>query len=106
MRALAGIWKAQEYRVKLSGDLDTSVWGADAYRIRNVELAIEPDGDGILKIFTLVVDSRGRTKPYSASVIEARVSVGAPEQTFGRVQPKVIVVSAEERFLDESAIGG
>lgn len=100
---LAGLWKAPEYKVALASDLDISVSGRNVSRVRNVEVAIEPDGDGTLKVFTSVVDARGKTKPYSASVIEAPLTIRPPQEPGAeRADLLVIVRSAEERFLDGS----
>jgi hypothetical protein len=104
LRALAGFWKAQEYKVNINSDLDVSVWGPGASKVRSVELALESSGTGVLRVRSSVVDSRGRTKPYSASVIEARLQVQEPAvSAAGVVEPQVTVVSAEERYLDGSA---
>src|SRR5687768_9929587 len=61
VRSLAGVWKAPVYEVPLSDNLQRAVWGPKALYRRNVELAIEPSGDGILTVRTKVVDDRGRT---------------------------------------------
>src|SRR5262249_16392577 len=61
VRALAGKWKAEEYKVPLDTDFDVSVWGRGASKVRNVDLALEPDGDGLLRVHSTVVDCRGKT---------------------------------------------
>jgi hypothetical protein len=99
--SLAGIWKAPEYKIPVSTDLDISVWGRGAAKVRHVELAIEPSGTALLRVHNSVVDPRGRTKQYSASVVEARLEVTAPQSASGgAVEPPVRVISAEERYLD------
>lgn len=103
LHTLAGKWKAPEYKVPASTDLDVSVWGRGASKVRNVELALEPDGDGILRVHTAVVDQRGRTKRFSASVVEAHLRVQPPSDPAKLpIEPRVTVVSAEERYLDDS----
>lgn len=99
--ALAGAWKAQELKVPASTELDRQVWGEDASKVRNVQLLLEPNGSGTLRIASSVVDSKGRPKQYSQSVIEARVTLAEPPAGGDRVQPQVTVVSAEERYLDD-----
>ncbi len=96
---LAGIWSAPVYEVPLNSDFDRSVWGPNASHRRNVDLAIESTGDGILTVRTAVVDSKGRTKPGSVSVSEARISVGLPEA--GGEAPIVSVLSAERTYPDD-----
>lgn len=98
---LAGSWKAQELKIPATSDLDRGVWGPNASKVRNIQLAIEPDGTGTLRIQSSVVDASGRPKRYSQSVIEARLKVGEPQPGGDRVQPAVTVVSAEERYLDD-----
>ena len=98
---LAGAWKAQELKIPATSDLDREVWGPNASKVRNVQLAIEPDGSGTLRIQSSVVDASGRPKRYSQSVTEARLRVGEPQAGGDRVQPAVTVVSAEERYLDD-----
>lgn len=73
--ALSGAWKAPEYKVAVSGDLDTEVWGRGASKVRNVELILEPNGEGVLRVRESVVDRKGVVRPYSATVIEARIKV-------------------------------
>jgi hypothetical protein len=99
--ALAGVWKAQELKVPAATDLDRQVWGENASKVRNVQLLLEPNGSGTLRIASSVVDSKGRPKQYSESVIEARVTLAEPPAGGDRVQPQVTVVSAEERYLDD-----
>ncbi len=99
--ALAGAWKAQELKVPASTDLDRQVWGENASKVRNVQLLLEPNGSGTLRIASSVVDAKGRPKQYSQSVIEARVTLAEPAAGGSRVQPEVTVVSAEERYLDD-----
>lgn len=102
IQSLAGFWKAPEYRVPISSDLDVQVWGPGASKIRNVELALESGGDAMLRVNQSVVDRRGRTRPYSASVIEAKLKVEPPDpsSTSEAIEPRVTVLQAEERYLD------
>lgn len=99
--ALAGAWKAQALKVPASTDLDRQVWGENASKVRSVQLLLEPNGSGTLRIASSVVDSKGRPKQYSQSVIEARLTIAEPPAGGDRVQPQVTVVSAEERYLDD-----
>ncbi len=98
---LAGLWKAKELKVPASSDLDRQVWGEDASKVRNVQLALEADGSATLRIEQSVVDSKGRPKQYSQSVVEAKLRVSEPAGDSDRVKPKVTVVSAQERYLDD-----
>lgn len=103
LQTLAGKWRAPEYKVPASTDLDVSVWGRGSSKVRNVELALEPDGDGVLRVHNSVVDPRGRTKQFSASVVEAHIRVEPPDDPAKLpIEPRVTVVSAEERYLDDS----
>ena len=99
---LTGLWTAPVYQVPLNSDLDISVWGRHASYRRDVDLAIEPSGEGVLTVRTAVVDRRGRTKPGSLSIEEARIRVAVPDQTQeGMMQPSVTVLSAERRYPDD-----
>jgi hypothetical protein len=103
LQALAGKWTARELKVPASTELDQTVWGPGASKVRNVELALEPDGDGVLIVRKSVVDARGKTKQFSSTVVEARLHVEAPTDPKAEpVLPKVTVLSAEERYLDGS----
>jgi hypothetical protein len=103
-RSLTGAWRSSEYKVKLSKELDQSIWGDDAYRTRRVELTIEPDGGALLQISSSVVDGRGRTQPDTARRLEAHLKIGLAEiMTPSKpVRPEVSVLNAEERFLDDA----
>ena len=105
LEALAGVWKAPRREVSLSSDLHVAVWGKGALQVRDVELVIEPSGDAVLKVATSVVGPEGKTKAYSASVTEAKLRIKTPnvseEAAGGAIRPEVIVVSAEERYLDD-----
>lgn len=102
VRSFAGVWRASEYKVAANTDLDVQVWGRNASKVRNVQLAMEPDGSGTLRVQQSVVDARGRVRPYSASVIEARVQIEMPVASAeaARVEPTVKVLQAVERYLD------
>lgn len=101
--ALSGAWKAPEYKVAVSGDLDTEVWGRGASKVRNVELMLEPNGEGVLRVRESVVDRKGVVRPYSATVIEARIKVEMTAAAEGAdaLRPAVRVLDAEERYLDD-----
>ncbi len=102
-RALTGTWKAQDYKVTVSGDLETEVWGRGASKVRRVELTLELDGDGILRVRNSVVYRKGVPRPYSSSVVEVRLKVEMPATLEAGVaaMPGVRVLSAEERYLDD-----
>jgi hypothetical protein len=100
-RRLAGVWKAPEDRMERYNQLDIDVFGPHAVDIRNVDLTIQPSGEGVLQISTKVVDQKGRI--YAPSVVEAQLRIGSAETTVvGLVQPAVTVVTAVERYLDGS----
>ena len=99
--SLAGVWRAPEERTEHYSQLDIDVFGPHAFDVRDVDLRIQPSGDGVLKVSTKVVDQKGKT--YSPAVIEAKLRIGAAEKTVvGLFQPAITVVSAEERYLDGS----
>lgn len=102
VKNLAGAWKAPEYKMKRASEVGAQVFGPNAFDIRNVELALEPSGEGVLKISTSVLDQKGKT--WAPTLIEAKVAVAAPQQTAaaGRCEPVVTVASVEERYLDET----
>ena len=103
VKGLAGEWKAAQYKMERVSQLDIEVFGPHASDIRNVDLTIQPSGRGVLKVSTSVVDQKGRT--HAPSVIEAKLTIRAPETPStipGRIQPVVVVESAEERYLDGS----
>lgn len=99
--SLAGVWRASQERTERYSQLDIDVFGPHAVDVRDVDLRIQPSGDGVLKVSTKVVDQKGKT--YSPAVIEAKLHIGPAEKTaVGLLQPAVTVVSAEERYLDGS----
>jgi hypothetical protein len=102
VKSLAGAWKAPEYKMKRASEVGAQVFGSNAFDIRNVELTLEPSGEGVLKISTSVLDQKG--KAWAPTLIEAKVAVAPPQQmsTAGRCEPVVTVTSVEERYLDET----
>ena len=99
---LAGIWTAPVYEIPLGGDLDRQVWGPKVSLRRNVVLAIESSGEGVLTVDTAVVDARGRVRPGSQSIEEARLHVEMPtELGDARLEPTVKVLNAERRYTDD-----
>lgn len=101
-QAWVGKWAAPQYKVPLSSDLDLAVWGRNAFSVRDVDLSVEPDGDAVLKVFNSVVDQRGRTKQFSASVTEARLQIRAEDDPVAGTRAVVTVRSSETRYLDGS----
>jgi hypothetical protein len=99
-KRLAGTWKAPEYRMERTGALDVEVFGVHASDVRNVDLTLQPSGEGVLKVSTSVVDRNGRK--WAPSLLEAKLRVGPPAAAAsgGRIQPTVTVLSAEMRYLD------
>jgi hypothetical protein len=87
--------------MKRASEAGAQVFGDNAFDIRNVELTLDPSGHGVLKISTSVLDQKGKT--WAPTVIEAKVTVAAPQSSAaGRCEPAVTVVSTEERYLDET----
>ena len=100
-KRLAGTWRAPQYRMKRASQAGIQVFGPDAFDVRDVELTMQPSGDGLLKISTSVVDAKKRT--WAPTLIEANVTLGASEPTAaGRCQITVKVNSAQEQYLDET----
>jgi hypothetical protein len=98
-----GIWKAPVYKVAASSDLDRQVWGKSASKVRTVQLAVEPNGEGLLRVENSVVDGHGRVKAFSASLVEAHLQIAPPAApNAARLEPVVTVMSADERYLDGS----
>lgn len=100
-KAWVGTWTAPRYKVPLSSDLDVSVWGRNVFATRDVDLSLEPDGDGTLKVVQAVVDQRGRRKPYSTSVTEARLEVREAKGSESAGLPVITVISANTRYLGD-----
>src|SRR5438874_1897485 len=71
LKRLAGVWKAPEFRVDRASDLDVRVFGAGAADVRNVDLTLQPSGEGVLKISKSVIGRTGRK--YAPSIIEAKL---------------------------------
>ena len=105
VKSLAGTWKAPQYKMKRASEVGTQVFGPNALDIRDVDLTLEPSGEGVLKISTSVLDQKGKT--WAPTLIEAKVRVAPPRtasQTSGagRCEPTVTVSSVEERYLDDT----
>jgi hypothetical protein len=99
IKHISGVWRATEDRNPRTSDLDVKVFGAGASNVRNVTLTIEPNGRGKLSVSTAVVGRDGRR--YAPSVVEANFTVADPvSSSLGRLSPAIVVVDAEERYLD------
>jgi hypothetical protein len=87
--------------MKRAGEVGIQVFGPNAFDVRDVELTVQPSGDGLLKISTSVVDEKKRT--WAPTLIEANVTVGSAQPAAnGRCEASVKVTSAREQFLDET----
>jgi hypothetical protein len=101
VKALAGAWKAPQYKMKRASEIGAQVFGANSYDVRDVELTLSPSGEGVLKISTSVLDQKGKT--WAPTVIESKVMVADPRATAaGKCEPAVTVVGTDERYLDET----
>jgi hypothetical protein len=105
VKSLAGVWKAPQYKMKRASEVGTLVFGPDAFDIRDVDLTLEPSGEGVLKISTSVLDQKGKT--WAPTLIEAKLTLAPPQaarQTAGggRCEPVVTVTSVNERYLDDT----
>jgi len=104
VKSLAGTWKAPQYKMKRASEVGTQVFGPNSFDIRNLDLSLDAAGQGVLKISTSVLDQKG--KSWAPTVIEAKLTVAAPQPAApsgaGRCEPVVTVVSAEERYLDDT----
>jgi hypothetical protein len=100
VKALAGTWRAPEYKMERDSALDDQVFGAHASDVRNVELDVQPSGDAVLQICSAVVDERGRV--FAPTLFEAKLALAPPAAaaTGDTIQPRVSVDSAEQRYLD------
>jgi hypothetical protein len=102
VKALAGTWRAPEYRMERDGSLDEEVFGPRASDVRNVELAVQPSGEAALQICSAVVDAHGKT--FAPTLFEAKLSLKPPVAVAsGAIQPVVSVNSVDERYLDSGA---
>ena len=91
--------------MKRASEVGTLVFGPDAFDIRDVDLTLEPSGDGVLKISTSVLDQKGKT--WAPTLIEAKLTVAATQAAGltaggGRCEPVVTVTSVNERYLDDT----
>ena len=101
VKSLAGVWRAPEYRIKRTSEVGERIFGANAFDVRNVELTVQPSGEGLLKITTEVVDAKGRK--FAPTLIEVKLLISAPAaSTSGKIEPAVAVTGAEEQFLDDT----
>jgi hypothetical protein len=105
VKNLAGVWKASQYKMKRASEVGTLVFGPEAFDIRDVDLTLEPSGEGVLKISTSVLDQKGKT--WAPTLIEAKLTVAAPQAAgptagTGRCEPVVTVTSVNERYLDDT----
>ena len=100
--SLTGTWTSAPYEVSLSTDFDKSVWGPNAKSVRDVQLTVAGAGQGTLTVTKKVLDAKGKTVLGSASIEEARLTIGAlQESTVPRAEYAVTVVSAERRYPDD-----
>jgi hypothetical protein len=101
--SLVGSWKSAPDETPLTTELQKSVWGPNATSIRNVELTINPSGEGTLKVTTRIVDGRGRTAPASTTVEDAKLVLTGPQETIGGVRTEYAakVLSAERKYPDD-----
>jgi hypothetical protein len=100
-KRLAGTWRAPQFRMRRVSEFNAQVFGGNAFDVRDVEFALQPSGEGIVRISTSVVDDKKRT--WAPTRIEANVIVnGAEPAAGGRCEPMVKVTSAQEQFLDET----
>jgi hypothetical protein len=100
-KSLVGTWKAPQYKMRRTSDVGVQVFGPNAFDVRDVELTIQPSGEGVLKISTSVVDQKAKT--WAPTLVEAKIMVGAGKSTpAGRCEPAVTVTSAQEQFLDQT----
>jgi hypothetical protein len=102
-KEFAGSWKSAPYELPLATDFDRSVWGPDARSVRNTQLRIQPTGEGILTVTRTVLDAKGKSVPGSTSIEEARIRVGARQESriASREEYAVTVASAERRYPDD-----
>jgi hypothetical protein len=99
VKALAGTWRAPEFKMERDSGLDDQVFGAHASDVRNVELDVQPSGDAVLQICSAVVDEKGKT--LAPTLFDAKLALAAPAAAAGgTIQPRVSVESAEQRYLD------
>src|SRR6266545_1728409 len=68
LEKVAGTWTAEPFEVRLTSDLDVSVWGPNSSSLRRVEMMIQPSGEGHIKVTRSIVDAHGKAKPASVSV--------------------------------------
>ena len=98
----AGTWTSAPDEVRLTSDLDVSVWGKNAKSVRTVQLSVRPDGDATLTVTRKVVDAQGKTVAGSVTVESATIQIGdASPAVETREEHKVTVQKAERRMPDD-----
>ena len=99
---LVGAWSSDPYEMPLSTDFDKSVWGPNAKSVRTVRLTVTQAGEATLNVTRKVLDAHGKAVLGSTSIEEAKLMVGALEEsTSPRAEYAVKVVSAERRYPDD-----
>jgi hypothetical protein len=99
---LVGTWKSAPDEMKLTSDLDKSVWGADATSVRTLELTVRPSGEGTLRVTKKVVDGKGRVVPASTWIEDTQLKLGGSTPGVAtRLEHEATVVKAVRRFTDD-----
>ncbi len=99
---LVGTWKSAPDEMKLTSDLDKSVWGPNATSVRLLELTVRPDGQATLRVTKKVVDAKGRLVPASLWIEDTQLKLGGATPGIAtRLEHQADVVSAVRRFPDD-----
>ena len=98
----AGTWTSAPDEVRLTSDLDVSVWGKNAKSVRTVQLVVGAAGDATLTVTRKVVNAVGKTVAGSVTVESAAIQIGdAAPAVETREEHKVTVQKAERRMPDD-----
>lgn len=98
---LAGAWKSAPQELRLTSDLDVSVWGKGAASVRTVTLNVKANGEAVLTVTRKVVDAKGLTVKGSVSVEEATVTIGAAAPAVETREDHAVTVQKAQRRLPD-----
>ena len=98
---LAGAWKSAPQELRLTSDLDVSVWGKGATSVRTVTMNVKANGEAVLTVTRKVVDAKGLTVKGSVSVEEATVTIGAAAPAVETREDHAVTVQKAQRRLPD-----
>lgn len=98
---LTGSWRSAAQGLRLTSDLDVSVWGKGATAVRTVTMNVKANGEAVLTVTRKVVDAKGLTVKGSVSVEEATVTIGAAAPAVETREDHAVTVQKAVRRLPD-----